>query len=247
MPREFDLIGLGNSLVDILLELTDDGVRAARLREGDDAARRAARAAEAARRRSATTSRGWSRGGSVANSVIACSQLGGEGAFIGCVGDDRYGLHYAAEFDGTRHRLRQPAARRRDDRHLREHHHARRRADDADLPGGVEPPRGPARPGREDRRGRVALRRGLRLRQPAHRPARDSRGDPRARRPPAPRSRSPARTRSCRRSSAMSSAKRSAQSDLLFCNATEAVAVAGGSDAPTRRSRSSRAWCRTAW
>src|SRR5262249_49152126 len=38
-------------------------------------------------------------GGSVANSVIACSQLGGRGAFIGCVGDDRYGLHYATEFE----------------------------------------------------------------------------------------------------------------------------------------------------
>ncbi|HJZ53718.1 MAG TPA: adenosine kinase, partial [Gemmataceae bacterium] len=38
-------------------------------------------------------------GGSMANSVIACSQLGGKGAFIGCVGDDRYGLHYAGEFE----------------------------------------------------------------------------------------------------------------------------------------------------
>ena len=38
-------------------------------------------------------------GGSVANSVIALSQLGGKAAFIGCVGDDRYGLHYAAEFE----------------------------------------------------------------------------------------------------------------------------------------------------
>src|SRR5688572_28891914 len=37
-------------------------------------------------------------GGSVANSVIALSQLGGRGAFIGCVGDDRYGLHYQEEF-----------------------------------------------------------------------------------------------------------------------------------------------------
>src|SRR5262249_8652487 len=32
-------------------------------------------------------------------SVIACSQLGGKGAFIGCVGDDRYGLHYVSEFE----------------------------------------------------------------------------------------------------------------------------------------------------
>src|SRR4029077_6646350 len=38
-------------------------------------------------------------GGSVANSVIAFSQLGGEAAFIGCVGDDRYGLFYAGEFE----------------------------------------------------------------------------------------------------------------------------------------------------
>jgi sugar/nucleoside kinase (ribokinase family) len=30
--------------------------------------------------------------------VIALSQLGGRGAFIGCVGDDRYGLHYTDEF-----------------------------------------------------------------------------------------------------------------------------------------------------
>ena len=34
----------------------------------------------------------------MANSTIACSQLGGKCAFIGCVGDDRYGLHYTAEF-----------------------------------------------------------------------------------------------------------------------------------------------------
>jgi sugar/nucleoside kinase (ribokinase family) len=38
-------------------------------------------------------------GGSVANSVIGLSQLGGSAAFIGCVGDDRYGLHYAEEFE----------------------------------------------------------------------------------------------------------------------------------------------------
>ena len=38
-------------------------------------------------------------GGSVANSIIAFSQLGGRAAFIGCVGDDRYGLFYANEFE----------------------------------------------------------------------------------------------------------------------------------------------------
>src|SRR5439155_7927936 len=38
-------------------------------------------------------------GGSVANSIIAFSQLGGKAAFIGCVGDDRYGLFYSSEFE----------------------------------------------------------------------------------------------------------------------------------------------------
>jgi sugar/nucleoside kinase (ribokinase family) len=38
-------------------------------------------------------------GGSVANSVIAFAQLGGDAAFLGCVGDDRYGLFYQSEFE----------------------------------------------------------------------------------------------------------------------------------------------------
>ncbi len=31
--------------------------------------------------------------------LFGLSQLGGTGAFIGCVGDDRYGMHYADEFE----------------------------------------------------------------------------------------------------------------------------------------------------
>src|SRR5262249_40446779 len=38
-------------------------------------------------------------GGSVANSIIALSQLGGQAAYIRCVGDDRYGLFYDQEFE----------------------------------------------------------------------------------------------------------------------------------------------------
>src|SRR5262249_42101142 len=33
------------------------------------------------------------------SSVIAFGQLGGDAAFLGCVGDDRYGLFYQAEFE----------------------------------------------------------------------------------------------------------------------------------------------------
>ncbi len=97
MPREFDLIGLGNSLVDILLELTDaefDPLAfekgTMRLTEHDDQ-QQLLKAFGGHEARLVS-------GGSVANSVIACSQLGGRGAFVGCVGDDRYGLHYASEF-----------------------------------------------------------------------------------------------------------------------------------------------------
>src|SRR5262245_1097055 len=97
MPREFDLIGLGNALVDILLELTYEEFRPLGFEKGT------------MRLVGPPEQKGLLEafrdheprlvsGGSVANSVIACSQLGGKGAFIGCVGDDRYGLHYTEEF-----------------------------------------------------------------------------------------------------------------------------------------------------
>src|SRR3954464_3542067 len=96
--KEFDLIGLGNSLVDILLELTTEELSplgcekgTTRLTAGDDQQKllKAFRDHEPR----------LVSGGSVANSVIACSQLGGKGAFIGCGGHDRYGLHYLEEFE----------------------------------------------------------------------------------------------------------------------------------------------------
>lgn len=97
MPAEFDVCGLGNSLVDILLELTDDEFAplafergTMRLVEPDEQKKLLAAFRDHEPR--------LVSGGSVANSVIACSQLGGRGAFVGCVGDDRYGLHYSGEF-----------------------------------------------------------------------------------------------------------------------------------------------------
>ncbi|MBM3982734.1 MAG: adenosine kinase [Planctomycetes bacterium] len=97
MPRAFDLIGLGNSLVDILLELTDAEFTPLAFEKGT------MRLTERDEQQALLKAFGDHEprlvsGGSVANSVIACSQLGGKGAFIGCVGDDRYGLHYQEEF-----------------------------------------------------------------------------------------------------------------------------------------------------
>ena len=96
--KEFDIIGLGNSLVDILLELTDEEFAALEFEKGTmrlvDPPEQLKLLAAFRDHEPRLVS-----GGSVANSVIACSQLGGKGAFIGCVGDDRYGLHYTEEFE----------------------------------------------------------------------------------------------------------------------------------------------------
>jgi sugar/nucleoside kinase (ribokinase family) len=95
--KEFDLIGLGNALVDILLELTDSEFDALDFEKGTMRLTEHADQQKLLRAYADHEPRLVS-GGSVANSVIACSQLGGRGAFIGCVGDDRYGLHYTEEF-----------------------------------------------------------------------------------------------------------------------------------------------------
>jgi sugar/nucleoside kinase (ribokinase family) len=101
MSRVFDVIGLGNSLVDILLEITDEEFTALEFEKGT---MRLVDPPEQHKLLGAFRDHEprLVSGGSVANSVIACSQLGGHGAFIGCVGDDRYGLHYIDEFGELR-------------------------------------------------------------------------------------------------------------------------------------------------
>jgi sugar/nucleoside kinase (ribokinase family) len=95
--KEIQLCGLGNAIVDIFLDLNDQEFAALafergtmRLVELDD---QKALLARFQGREPRLVS-----GGSVANSVIAFSQLGGQAGFIGCVGDDRYGLFYTSEF-----------------------------------------------------------------------------------------------------------------------------------------------------
>jgi sugar/nucleoside kinase (ribokinase family) len=96
--KEFQLCGLGNALVDIFVDLSEEEFAALGFERGS------MRLVEAAEQK-LLLDRFKDReprlvsGGSVANSVIAFSQLGGSAAFIGCVGDDRYGLFYKTEFD----------------------------------------------------------------------------------------------------------------------------------------------------
>ncbi len=98
--KRYHVCGLGNAIVDIFLELNDQefgslGFERGTMRlvdkpEQQDLFQRFHDTKHDLRLVS---------GGSVANSIIALSQLGGKGAFIGCVGDDRYGLHYSGEFE----------------------------------------------------------------------------------------------------------------------------------------------------
>ncbi len=107
--RDYDVCGLGNAIVDIFLELDDsefdslDFERGTmRLVEADEQKGLLQQFSEGKRELRLVS------GGSVANSVIGVSQLGGRSAFIGCVGDDRYGLHYAEEFNALKINIGNP-------------------------------------------------------------------------------------------------------------------------------------------
>src|SRR5260370_372209 len=96
--KAFQLYGLGNALVDVFIPVSDArfgelGFERGSMRLGEPAEQKAllAKFHDAEPR--------LVSGGSVANSVIAFSQLGGKSAFLGCVGDDRYGLFYKTEFE----------------------------------------------------------------------------------------------------------------------------------------------------
>jgi sugar/nucleoside kinase (ribokinase family) len=96
--KEFKLCGLGNALVDIFLEVSESefgslGFERGSMRLVDPPEQRMLLD------RYQNHEPRLVSGGSVANSIIAFSQLGGQAAFIGCVGDDRYGLFYASEFE----------------------------------------------------------------------------------------------------------------------------------------------------
>jgi sugar/nucleoside kinase (ribokinase family) len=96
--KDFQLCGLGNAIVDIFVVVSETDFAALGFERGT------MRLVDLPQQKALMTRFQKSEprlvsGGSVANSVIAFSQLGGQAAFIGCVGDDRYGLFYAREFE----------------------------------------------------------------------------------------------------------------------------------------------------
>lgn len=96
--KEFQLCGLGNAIVDIFIEVSDQEFASLGFERGGmrlvDIGEQKTLLERFKKQEPKLVS-----GGSVANSVIAFSQLGGDAAFIGCVGDDRYGLFYTGEFE----------------------------------------------------------------------------------------------------------------------------------------------------
>ncbi|MGL6076294.1 MAG: adenosine kinase [Fimbriiglobus sp.] len=98
MPKEFQVCGLGNAIVDIFVELNDEQFATTGFERGT---MRLVEKAEQDTMLKTFQSQDprLASGGSVANSLIGFSQLGGKAAFIGCTGDDRYGLFYQTEFE----------------------------------------------------------------------------------------------------------------------------------------------------
>jgi sugar/nucleoside kinase (ribokinase family) len=97
MKKNLQLCGLGNAIVDIFLEVNDADFQQLGFERGTMRLVDLAEQKTLLERYQKNEPRLVS-GGSVANSTIAFSQLGGQAGFIGCVGDDRYGLFYVNEF-----------------------------------------------------------------------------------------------------------------------------------------------------
>jgi sugar/nucleoside kinase (ribokinase family) len=98
MKKPLQLCGLGNAIVDIFLEVSDAEFSALGFQRGGMQLVELAEQKTLLERNQKHEPKLVS-GGSVANSTIAFSQLGGAAGFIGCVGDDRYGLFYTSEFE----------------------------------------------------------------------------------------------------------------------------------------------------
>lgn len=96
--KEFQLYAVGHALVDIFIDVTDDELASLGFDRGSmrlverDEQKRLLQQFHAHEPRMVS-------GGSVGNSVFAFAQLGGKAAFQCCVGDDRYGLFYVSEFE----------------------------------------------------------------------------------------------------------------------------------------------------
>ena len=98
MQKDIQLCGMGNGLVDLLVEVEDSVLVELGLRKGEmilvDAEKQKKLVEKFAGQKQVRCS-----GGSAANSVIAFSALGGKAAYKTVLGDDEMGRFYAKEFE----------------------------------------------------------------------------------------------------------------------------------------------------
>jgi len=92
--KEFQLCGLGNAIVDLFLEVSDQQFADFGFERGT---MRLVDVAEQQVLLNRTANPRLVSGGSVGNSVIGFAQLGGRAAYIGTLGSDAYGEHYQKE------------------------------------------------------------------------------------------------------------------------------------------------------
>lgn len=94
--KRLELCGIGNAIVDVLVQVSEE--QFSPLGYARDTFELVSSSAQQTLLHSfGHLNPQLVSGGSVGNSLIAFAQLGGKGAFLSCLGDDRYGMHYQSE------------------------------------------------------------------------------------------------------------------------------------------------------
>jgi len=105
--HRYDVLGLGNAIVDVISRADDDFLIAQGLRKGGMTLIDEARAEQLFRAMGAAT---IISGGSAANTIIGLASLGGKGAFIGKVKADQLGALFAHDIRAAKVGFSTPAA-----------------------------------------------------------------------------------------------------------------------------------------
>jgi sugar/nucleoside kinase (ribokinase family) len=92
LKEHFDVVALGNAIVDVIAHTTDDFLIKQGLIKGS---MRLIDEAEASRLYALMATSTMTSGGSAANTIAGLASLGGQGAFIGKVHNDQRGAHFA--------------------------------------------------------------------------------------------------------------------------------------------------------
>lgn len=103
--KSINVCGVGNGIVDIFLEVSEEDFAKLGIEKGT---MHLVTPEEQQELLASFHGVGLSSGGSAANSIIALSQLGGTGSFCCCLGNDEYGKHYKQEFEELQIKILSP-------------------------------------------------------------------------------------------------------------------------------------------